>query len=248
MAIALVQSATQVDIGASGTTAPSITINGTVAGNALVAYAAIFDANNTFTLTSTTDGGNSFTTRQGEADFNATNGQIGAVAAALAIAGGNRTVAFNLSGTSVNNDRYYTLGCQEWSGVMNASAEDTFDVNTLIDIDTNDVNAGPITTTDKNALLVGLASVLSSDTTLNFASPTSWTNSYRQNNPIGAAGAGLDAGYWLPGAIQTTYTAQWTHDNVAAGSFKGAGIVVALKMRRFRRIVGDGTKSGSLAG
>jgi len=228
MSVALVQTATQVDVAASSTTAPSIVISGTAGGNALTAFASIWDANTTWTLDSTTDGGNTFVTRQGSAtDVPGGAMQHGAVAFSVNITGGDRTVAFNLSGNAAGANRYYTLGCQEWSGVEPVTPEDTFDVNEEIDTSgATDTSAGPITTTDAADLIVGCASVISAtDANLTLGSPASWVNSYRQNS--GSTIVGMDAGYWLPGSIQTTYTAQWSHDNNA--NDRGAGIVVALK-------------------
>jgi hypothetical protein len=142
------------------------------------------------------------------------------------ITGGDRTVAFNLAGTSGAGNRYYVLGCLEFSGVAIASTEDTFDSNDEIDTSgAVDTSAGPITTTATTDVIVGAAINNTNDATLNFASPTSWTNSYRQN--ASNSFIGHDSGYWLPGSIQTTYTAQWSHDNNA--SAVGGGIVVALK-------------------
>jgi hypothetical protein len=114
----------------------------------------------------------------------------------------------------------------EFSGVATTTPEDAFTSND--DIDTSgatDVSAGPITTTDAGDLILGSASDSSSDATLNFASPTSWTNKYRQNDSN--TFIGHDSGYWLPAAIQTTYTAQWSHDNNA--SDESCGAIVALK-------------------
>ena len=224
MAIALVQTATQVDVAASSTTAPSIVITGTVGGNAITALASIWDNNTTWTLTNTTDGANTFTTRPAIATGGARG--RGVVSWAVDITGGDRTVAFNLAGTSGAGNRYYVLGCLEFSGVAIASTEDTFDSNDEIDTSgAVDTSAGPITTTATTDVIVGAAINNTNDATLNFASPTSWTNSYRQN--ASNSFIGHDSGYWLSGSIQTTYTAQWSHDNNA--SAVGGGIVVALK-------------------
>ena len=222
---ALVQSATQVNVAGSSSTAPSIVINGTVGGNAIVAYASLWDWNTTWTLTDTTDGGNTFTTREGSGTQPADSRSRAVVASAVNITGGDRTVAFNMAGTSGAGNRYYVLGCQEFSGVAPTSPEDTFDVNAEIDITSADVNAGPVTPTDAADLRVGCASINNAtDSAIAFGSPTSWNNSYRQND--GVTYIPMDAGYWLPAAIQTTYTPQWSHDNAA---FFGAGVVVALK-------------------
>lgn len=220
MAIALVTTATQVSVAGSSTTAPSITISATN-GNAITGLASIWDNNATWTLTNTTDGGNSFTTRQGSASGSSRS--IAAVAWAVNITGGSRTVAFNLAGSSAGT-RSYELGCLEFSGVKTSAAEDAQDANAEINAGTTDASAGPITTTDAGDLLIGAATDNSGDLTLNFASPTSWTNKYRQNDSNGTIG--FDAGYWLPGATQTTYTAQWAHDNTAGDV--AAGVVVAL--------------------
>jgi hypothetical protein len=237
MAIALVQSATQVDVAASSTTAPSITINSVAGGNALVAVGSIWDNNTTWTLDSVTDGGNTFTVRSGTGTRGAQDRFRSVVAHSVNVTGGNRTVAFNLGGTQAGAFRYYVLGCQEWSGVALSSAEDTFDVNQEIDTSgSTDVSSGPITTTEAADLLVGCAGLDSADTACNFGSPASWTNSYRQDNS--SSFVGLDAGYWLPGSVQTTYTAQWSHDNNASDF--GAGVVVALKAAGFLGFPGGG--------
>lgn len=225
MPIALVQSATQVNVASSSSDALAITITGTTAGNCLVAFASIWDNNTTWVLDTVTDGGNTFVVRQANATRPGDRSKA-VVAYAVNIAGGDRTVVFNLSGTVGGPSRFYSLGCLEFSGVAATSPEDAFDINETIDTATLDVSAGPITTTQATALIVGAASVnTGADNTLNFASPASWINSYRQNAALDFTG--LDAGYWLPGAIQTTYSPQWAHDN-NADDF-GAGVVVALK-------------------
>lgn len=226
MAIALVQTATQVNVAGSSTTAPTIAINGVTGGNAIVPLASIWDNNTTWTLTNTTDGGNTYTTRQALADNGSSEGKA-VVAHAVNVTGGNRTVAFNLAGTSGAGGRYYVLGCLEFSGVATSAAEDDFAVNENIDTSATDISAGGtgFTTTDAGDVIVGSACDNCSDTTLNFASPTSWTNRYRQNDSN--TYIGHDSGYWLPAATQTNYTAQWTHDNNVLNI--GAGVVVALK-------------------
>jgi len=224
-AIALVQSATQVDVAGSSTTAPSITLNGVTAGNYLVLTGGIFDSSATLTITSTTDGTNTYTTRTG-VSTGAAQRVYSVVAYAKVTASGDYTVAVNLSNTSGGANRYYVLGLQEWSGVHPTTPEDTWDAND--DIDSSgavDASAGPISTTDAGDLLVGAAVVDAVDTALNFSSPASWTNAYRQND--GNAYVGFDSGYWLPGSIQTTYTAQWSHDNGV--NYRSAGVIVALK-------------------
>jgi hypothetical protein len=148
------------------------------------------------------------------------------VAYAVNVTGGNRTIAVNLSGTSAGFNRYYSMGAMEFSGVATSAAEDTFDSNN--DINTaggTDISAGPITTTDAGDVLIGTAADTSTSTNLNFGSPTSWTNVYRQNDS--STYMGFDSGYWIPGSIQTTYTAQWSHDNNALD--EGSGTIVALK-------------------
>lgn len=218
----LVQSSLQQRVDASGATSFNVTLTGTVAGNALVALFAVFDNNATWTVDTVGDAGNIWTTRVGYATA-AT--RIAVVAAtAVNITGGDRTITISLAGTSGAGGRYLTYGAQEWSGVATSAAEDTWDENSEVDISTLDVTAGPITTTDANDLLVGIAGTSNTDATMNWASPTSWTNSYREND--NNLHMGMDAGYWLPGAIQTTYSAGWTHDNAAN---EGCAVMVALK-------------------
>src|SRR4051812_16672893 len=123
MAIALVTTATQVNVAASSTTAPSIAITVT-GGNAMTAFGSIYDSNTTWTLDTVTDGGNAFTLRQGDTG-SASGLSKAAVAHAVNVAGGARTVAFNLGGSAAGANRYYVLGCLEWSGVATSLAEDT---------------------------------------------------------------------------------------------------------------------------
>ena len=215
----LIQTATQVNVAASGTTAPSIVLTSAVAGNTILAFASIWHGGTVWTYTNTTDGGNTFTSLAATATKPATDQSRAIGSVAFNITGGSRTVAFNLSSvTSV----YYVLGCLEWS------AMDSVDVSAAtsnIDTTTLDISAGTITTTNAGDVLIGVASLNTGDATINFASPTSWTNSYRQNDS--STYIGMDAGYWVPGSIQTTYTAQWAHDNTA-GNW-GGGVVMALK-------------------
>jgi hypothetical protein len=215
----LIQTATQVNVAASGTTAPSIVLTSAVAGNTILAFASIWEGSTTWTYTNTTDGGNTFTSLAATATKPAVEQTRAIASVAFNITGGSRTVAFNLSGvTSV----YYVLGCLEWSALASV---DVSAATSDIDTTTLDISAGTITTTDAGDVLIGVAALDSFDATINFASPTSWTNSYRQNDS--SVYIGMDAGYWVPGSIKTTYTAQWAHDN-NAGDW-GGGVVMALK-------------------
>src|ERR1700741_101313 len=200
-----VQSATQVDVAASSTTTPSITLTGTTGGNTLIGYCSIWDADDNWTISAVGDGVESFTLHNGFATAASSSRSSAGLAHAEDIAGGDSTLTFTLASTSAGSDRYYVLGYEEWSGVKVVSAEDAFDVNQEDDVTSApDISAGPIDTTDNGALIVGVATVNSADTTLAFASPTNWTNTYRQNDS--SAIIGMDAGYWLPGSIQTAYT------------------------------------------
>jgi len=220
----LVQTVTQVQVDGSSATSFNLTVTSAGNGNTLVWLGAIFDLNETWTTGTFTDTGNTWTTREGEA---AKTGQKtrSYVIWATGITGGTRTLTIPLTGTSGEGGRYVIYGCLEFSGLHTTAAEDTWDQNSNIDYTTNDVTAGPITTTDAGDVLVGAASLLSGDPTLNWASPTSWTNSYRENDT--SDHENIDAGYWIPGSIQTTYSAQWTHDNTSGT--RGCAVVVALK-------------------
>ena len=216
----LIQTATQVDVAGSGTTSPSIVLTSAVAGNTILAFASFYHTGTTWTYTNTTDGGNTFSSVQASAKKAADTDRSRAIASvAFNITGGSRTVAFNLSGVS---GTYYVLGCLEWSAL---NSVDVSAATSNIDTTTLDISAGTITTTNAGDVLIGVASLNTSDATSNFVSPTSWTNSYRQNDSN--TYIGMDAGYWVPGSIQTTYTAQWAHDNAAGDA--GGGVVVALK-------------------
>jgi hypothetical protein len=63
------------------------------------------------------------------------------------------------------------------------------------------------------------------DSDVAWSSPASWTNRYRFSD--WNTSQVMDAGTWLPGSTQTSYSAQWAHDNVS-GARAGA-VVVALK-------------------
>jgi len=221
MAISLVQTATQVQVDATSLTSFNITINGTANSNVLTAFYSAYDAL-LFTVSSVSDGGNSWTTRTGTAS--GTDRTSGIISYASNITGGNRTVTIALGNTSPGSNRYITYGAQEWSGVATSSPEDTWDENSEIDITSSDVTAGPITTTEADDLLVGIATG-NVTVTMSYGSPTSWTNSYREND--GFSHASYDVSYWLPGATQTTYSPQWSHANQS--SRKGTAVVVALK-------------------
>jgi hypothetical protein len=218
-AATLVQTATGVSAAAQATTAPSITITGTTVGNTLTCFASIYDADLDFTLTDTTDGANTFTSFVGENHRTGPNASLAIIAVAPIGTGGDRTVAFNLSSTSVGSNRYYELGCLEWQGsfTIDTSAL-THDFSTT----TADVNVGPITPSGV-ALIVGIASASTSDTTFNWGSPGPWTTSYRQNDSNTTVG--IDAGYWDPGIAVTAYTPQWAHDNISA---EASAALVAL--------------------
>lgn len=223
--MALVQSATQVSTAASSSTAPSITLNGVTAGNCLVAVASIGDSSLTYTISSVTDGTNTYTVRSGVCT-DANQRLYAVVAYALNVSAGNFTVAFNLSGASGGANRYFNLGLYEFSSSPNSLAEDVWDANDDIDSSgATDANAGPITTTDAGDLIVGCAALNANDPAATWSSPTSWTNTYRQSDSTGFYG--MDSGYWYPGSIQTTYTPQWVHDN--GGGYESCAVVVALK-------------------
>jgi len=221
MAIALVQTATQVQVDASSATSFNITITGTANGNALTACHSVYDAA-LFSISSVSDSGNSWTTRTGTAS-SGSDRTDGVLSHAANITGGSRTITIALSGTSGGSNRYITYGAQEWSGVATSAYEDTWDDNSEVDITSADVTAGPITTTDAGDVLVGIATANIS-LAMSYGSPTSWTNSYREDD--GSLHATYDVAYWLPGSIQTTYSPQWSHTNSAT---KGTAVVVALK-------------------
>jgi hypothetical protein len=226
MAIAFVQAATQVDVSGSSTTAPTIAITAT-GGNAILPVAHIGDfGGTTLSLTNITDGGNTYTARTAQ-HTDAFERTIAIAGFAVNVTGGARTVTFNLANTSGGANRYYVLGCLEYSGIDTAAPQDatasTSDINTG---GGTDCSAGTITTTDAGDLIYGTAGIGGSgDTNINWGSPTSWTNRYRQNDA--STYFGMDSGTWLPGSTQTTYTAQWSHDNTSGE--EGCAVVVALK-------------------
>jgi hypothetical protein len=228
VAIALVQQATQVNVAASSTTAPSITLAGVTAGNCLVLVANLYDADPDWTISSIADGGDTFTQYVASGLFNSTDLSRAIVAVAPNIASsGSKTVTVTMAGTSAGANRYYVFGLYEFSGVHLTTPVDDSATNSNINIGTTtDVSAGGsgFTTTDAGDMIVGLGYPVSDDATLNLGSPASWTNRYRQNDSLNFTG--LDSGTWLPGSIQTNYTAQWSHDNTAGE--EGCAVVIAL--------------------
>ena len=217
----IVQTATQVNVGSSSAEVFTLSMPSVVGGNALIGSFCMYSNNNTWLWDTVTDGGNTFVIRQARAG---TSSFVRAgVAVALNVTGGSRTVSFNTSGSTGTTWAVY--GCEEISGVLSAAAEETWDANDQIDTSALMCSAGPITTTNAGDLFYGCAGTSSNDATMNFASPTGWTNVYRQNdNPTYT---GMDAGRWEPGSTQSNYTAQWTHDMNANDD--GCGVVVALK-------------------
>lgn len=205
--IALVQAATQVNVSGSAGASASITINGTVVGNTLILLGAFWHSGTAWTITGTTDGGNSWTTKQQD-DAGPSNFGRSVVAHAPVTAGGSRTVSVNIG--VVPDTMFYVLGCQEFSGINTTNPTVAFDANQT-DTSATDANAGPITTLDGSELIIGVVEDSSSASAMGFGSPASWTNAYRQNDSN--TFIGMDAGYWLPGSRQTSYTAQWSHSN-----------------------------------
>lgn len=217
----VVQSATQVNVSGSAADAFTLSMPSVAGGNALIGSFCMYSSNNTWLWDTVTDGGNTFVIRQAFAGIS--NYARAGVAVALNVTGGSRTVSFNTSGGS--GTHFVVYGCEEISGILSAAAEETWDANDQIDITALNCNAGPITTTNAGDLFYGCAGINGTDATMNFASPTSWTNTYRQNN--NTTYVGMDAGRWEPGSTQSNYTAQWTHDTAAGDD--GCGVVVALK-------------------
>lgn len=238
--MARVQAATKVTYSASSATALTIALTGVVTGNTLIGYCAVENDNQSFTISSVTDGTNTYTQRSGRAN-STTEGTIGSIAHSIGVTGGSLTVSFNLTGVSGSN-RYAVLGLEEWSDI---ASEDTYDVNELTNITSADASAGPITTSRADAIIVGMAALSEiADTNNTFSSPSSWTNSYREVD--NATYRGMDAGYWIPGSVQTTYTAQWSHDNYSGED--GVGVIVAflppaVDQSAFRWGLDDNTES-----
>ena len=213
MAVALVQAVTVVQVDASSATSFNISVPSAGSGNALTFVSGFWDNNTTWTISGTDDSGNSWTTIPAYCTVGASKA-ASAVAYATGITGGTRTVTVSLSGTASGPKRYLTYGCLEFSGVKSSTAEDVQAVSDDFDITSNDVNAGPVTTTDAGDVFIGAVSSRANDTNMAYGSPASWTNSYRENDNTNHAS--VDAGYWIPGGIQTTYTAQWSHSNFAS--------------------------------
>jgi hypothetical protein len=222
MAIEFVQKSSHTE--SNGTTNPvDVTLTGVTAGSCLVLVGSIYNSSDSYTISGVSDGA-AYTVRSGT---HTTFGirQYSVVAYLLNASSGTHTASITLSGATANQT-YAVFGLAEFSGVATSSAEDTWDANDSISITASDISAGPITTTDAGALLIGTAEMIAdSATSLAWASPTSWTNLYRQNDAY-TSGTGHDSGYWLPGSTQSNYTAQWSHRNIT--DEQGSGVVVAL--------------------
>lgn len=224
MAIAFVQAATLATHDAQSSTV-AITLTGVTNGNTLVLFGSVYNTATGYTISGVSDG-SAFTVRSG-LHTDTGHRQYSVVAFRVNVGAGSHTVTVTLSGAN-GGDTYAELGLAEFSGVDNSTPEVTFDSNSDINITSTDVSAGPVTSTATTDLFVGAAEVIAdSATSLAWSSPTSWTNLYRKNDGF-SSGTGHDSGYWLPGSVQTTYTAQWAHRNISGGN-EGSAVVVVLK-------------------
>lgn len=199
----------------------------TVAAGSLLVAVAAMDRAAAFTVNSCTDAnGNTWNLVVATADNTGLMARL-AIAYAMNAAAGSTTPQFSLATTA---STFGNAGFSEFTGVLASGALDTSNSNSNIDTTgATKVTPGSITTVDAGDLIVGAATIRSStDTNVTFASPTSWTNVYRQNNnPTPGTGPSLDFGYWLPGATQSAYNPPWSHDNNA--NDRGAGMIFAFK-------------------
>lgn len=222
--MALVQKATLVTVdAASGSVA--ITLTGVTAGNALVKLASIFNSNPNFTISGVSDG-SAFTVRSGVQGPGSGYRQYSMCAYRVGVGAGSHTVTTTL-GTFTGGATYAELGLAEFSDVETVSPEVTWDANSGVSITSNDVNAGPVTSTSASDLFIGCADITANNTTsLAWSSPSGWTNLYRKNDGY-TDGTGHDSAYWYPGSVQTSYTAQWAHRNISG--HEASAVVVVLK-------------------
>lgn len=196
------------------------------AGSLLVAVASI-DRAAAFTASSCSDAtGNTWNIVVATADNTGLVGRL-AIAYAMNAVGGSTTPQFNLDSSASS---FANAGFSEFTGVKTASALDTSNSNSNIDTSgATKVTPGSINTGDAGDLILGAATIRSTtDTNVNFASPTNWSTIFRQNNnPTPGTGPSLDFGYWLPGAVQSSYNPAWGHDNNV--NDRGAGMIFAFK-------------------
>lgn len=227
MSIAYVNKSTQVFVDGATNTVTLNALASVSAGNCLVVTASVFLGSTTSVAAPTVaDAGGSYTVHVSSRGTSGSFMQYEIVAYRLNVGAGTFTPTITFAGAS-SGQTYATGGVTEFSGVATSSAEDTWDGNDAQLITSSDVNAGPITTTDAGALIIGTGGVPADSTTsLAWADPASWTNLYRNNDGY-TTGTGHDSGYWLPGSTQTTYTPQWSHRNIS-GEY-GSAVVVALK-------------------
>lgn len=227
MSIAYVNKSTLALVDAATNTVTLNALAGVSAGNCLVVTCSVFLANtNSVAAPTVADAGGSYTVRYSHRGTNLNFMQYEIVAYRLNVGAGSFTPVITFVGAD-SGGTYGTGGVAEFSGVATSSAEDTWDGNDAQLITSNDVNAGPITTTDAGVLLIGCGGVpADSSTSLAWSDPASWTNLFR-NNDGWTSGTGHDSGFWLPGSIQTGYTPQWAHRNIS-GEY-GSAVVVALK-------------------
>lgn len=225
MAVAHVQSATVAQGSGVSSTAPACnTLSSVAAGNCIIVVGTVGDFGGTgLTITSVTDGTNTYTVRTSVSTDGAQR-VYAIVAYAVDVSAGNFTPQVNLGNTSGGSNRYFTLGAMEWSGVAISTPEDTWDAADDFEVSGADVAAGPITTGYAGALIVGACAMAMGSANLAFASPTSWTNRYRENDSN--TYYGHDSGTWLPGTVQTSYSPAWSHANASG---EGSAVVVSLK-------------------
>jgi len=237
MPVRIKQTATQVLVAGSSSTALSITINGTVTGNCLAAVAGIHDNNDTSFTVSTADGGNTWTTR--ECTMSSATLVIsahGVVAHAENITGGNRTITFTLTGASAGTFRYYILGCYELENVPS-----TISGAELFQASNNQILINPVSPFDGpfafvpgitipqqgfgSPILIGVALGPQLDGAAEFESPPGWVNSYRCDDA--GIGCVTDIAHYFPGGPVVGYTARWKHDTSNVNEIFAA-VVVAI--------------------
>ena len=227
MTVALVQSATQVNITASNTTAPTITRTGCTAGNHLVGILGLFDDATGWTLGTVTDGTTTHTVRSATATAGTWRVRA-CVSYGVISASGDKTLTWNLGSTSAGSNRYGVLGLWEFSGLDNAALEIAWDGNDQVDTNTDDISAGPTSSlsSQSDGLVVGVGLVNEANSNLGFGSPSGFTSTYRQNDAN--TYLGVDGAYRLGAISAGTLTMQWSHGSIDSGSL-GCGVVVVLK-------------------
>lgn len=240
MRFGLRQAAAQVDQAAQTTTTASVTAPGTQAGSLLVATAVIWDSNETWSISGATQGGAALSIAIQSATLVGGGHRMQAAVAFGTGTGSDATITFNLTGGTGGANVAYVLGCYEltFSPYSRSIALDQAVGISAVDTSGGtDISVGNVFARGSDTCIIALAGVNSTDSNLNFSSPTGMQNHYRQNDSNSFIG--MDSAIMFVNDAFSGTTFQWAHDNNA--SDRAAAIVVSLRTVDPIRMRGIGT-------